>query len=336
MAELIRRESLQGFTELISELGGDVSQVLLAANLSENVLDISSAFLPYHDYIVLLETASEVLVCDDFGIRLAAKQDIEILGLLALAAKQASTLGEALGWVVKYIHFHAQGLQVRLTNVPDSHEVLLSFMITLAPLPKSKQTIELTLALGCQFAHFLSNGQCRINAVHLPHHFQSASWHAKRVFRCPIAGNYPMATIVLDQRDLSMPVNSQQSQIADAAMNFLTTHCGTLEMSLAQQVQVLVKAMLMLQLCQNEVIATALAMSVRQLHRKLALESTSFVKIKHQVRRELAGGYLRQQNLSLGRIAELLGYQEQSALSKACQDWFGCSARQARSNLLDN
>lgn len=334
MAQLIRRESLHGFSQLIGELGGDIEQVLQRCKLSSDVLAARSGFLAYHDYILLLEAASEQLQCLDFGIRLAAKQDIDILGPLALAAKQATTLEDALAWVVKYIHFHVAGLQVRLTKVPNSEDVLLTFAIVISPLPKATQTIELTLALGCQFANFLSNGQCHIKAVHLPHHYQQGSWHAKQVFRCPVDGDRPMAAIVLSKADLNMPVHCQQNHLAQAAMAYLKKHCDTQTMSLTQQVQVLIKAMLMLELCTNEVIANSLDLSVRQLHRKLAIEGTTFVKIKNSVRQELAQNYLRQKSLSLGRIAELLGYQEQSAFTKACQEWFGCSARQARYSML--
>ncbi len=334
MAQLIRRESLHGFVQLIDELGGDVSHVLASCRLSNDVLIAQSGFLLYSDYIRLLETASEQLHCPDFGIRLAAKQNIDILGPLALAAKQATTLEEALSWVVKYIHFHVAGLEVRLTKLPNSDEVLLSMAIALSPSQKATQTLELTVALGCQFANFLSNGQCHINAVHFPHSYQPGSWHAKQVFRCAVFGDRPMAAIVLAKADLAMPVHCQQNHLANAAMAYLEKHCSTQTMSLTKQVQVLVKAMLMFELCSNEVIAAALDLSVRQLHRKLAEEGTSFVKVKNQVRKELAQYYLCQKNLSLGRIAEFLGYQEQSAFTKACQGWFGCSARQARYNFI--
>jgi len=334
-AKLIRRESLIGYRELIAELGGDLDDVLAASELTMAVLDPQLPFLRYYDYIVLLETAADVLNCNDFGLRLAAKQDIDILGPLALAAKQSTTLGDALVWVVSYIHFHAQGLEVTLTNIPHSNDFLLSFAITLNPAPKATQTIELTLALASQFANFLSDGQSKIKAVHMPHHYPAMSWTAKNCFGCAVEGNQQMAALVLDQDDLSMVVNRQQSQLANAAIGFLTNNCSPQHVSLTQQVALLIRAMLMMELCKNEVIASALGMGVRQLHRKLALEQTSFVKLKDRVRRELAVTYLRQINLPLGRIAELLGYQEQSALSKACVSWFGCSARQARYNLSD-
>lgn len=333
MTELIRCESLQGFTQLVAELGGELSDVLTYCDIAPRALAVTNRFIPYRDYIVLLEGASAVLQCPDFGIRLAAKQTIDILGPLALAAKQATTLEEALSWVIQYIHFHAQGLEVRLAKVPHSDRALLTVAIVLTPSPKATQTIELTVALGCQFINFLSNGQCHIDAVHLPHHFTQMSWHAKNAFRSTVVGDQAIASILLNQDDLKMPVHCQRNSLADAAKAFLVNHCDTQSMSLTNQVSVLIKSMLMLQLCRNDVIASALDLSVRQLHRKLANEGTSFSKVKNNIRRELAQYYLRQEQLSLSRIAELLDYQEQSAFTKACHGWFGCSARQARYNL---
>jgi len=331
--DLIRCESLHGFEALVNKLGGTPDDILAHCQLPQSLLSFQQEFISYRDYILLLETAAQQLDCSDFGIRLASMQTIDILGPLALAAKQATTLGEALNWVINYIHFHVSGLEVNVTTVPDTDDALLTFSITLLPLPVAKQTVELTLALACQFTTFLSGGRCHAKAIYLPHGFQQGSVRAKQILGSPVVSDQPLAALQIEQQDLSLSVDSEQTALSDAATLFLHNHCNTKDTSLSQKVSVIIKAMLMFELCNNQVVAAALDLSIRQLHRGLAKEGTSFVKLKSLVRKELSQHYLVQANLSLGRIAELLGYQEQSAFSKACWLWFGCGARAARNKL---
>ena len=86
--------------------------------------------------------------------------------------------------------------------------------------------------------------------------------------------------------------------------------------------------------CTNQVIADTLEVHVRQLHRLLQEQGTSYVKIKDRVRRQLAVLYLKQDALSLMQIASLLDYAEQSAFSRSCQRWFQMSPRNARRCFL--
>jgi len=333
MTHLIRAESLQGFSELVKSLDGDVAGLLKKQGLSTKLLRGQGQFLSYRRYIQLLEDCSKVLHCDDFGIELAAKQSIDILGPLAIVAKQATTLEEALSCLVKYIHFHTPGLMIGLTNLPNDNESLMSFSIVLPEVAEAKQTYELTLALASQVVAQLSNQRLSFIGLYLPYEKEQLSWHFRQVFKCSLRDEYHIAGLVVRTSDLSMPVMIERQDLSNAASLYLLRHCGEKELNLLNHVVVLIKAMLAFDCCDNQTVAFALGMNVRQLHRKLTQQQTSFVKIKNQTRRELACHYLAQPSISMIRITALLGYQEQSALTKACHQWFDCGARAARHNI---
>jgi AraC-like DNA-binding protein len=80
-----------------------------------------------------------------------------------------------------------------------------------------------------------------------------------------------------------------------------------------------------------ETVAQKLAMSPRTLRRKLAAEGASFARILEDLRFALAKHYLAEQNLSISRIAWLLGYTEVSAFSHAFRRWSGRTPRAVRS-----
>jgi AraC-like DNA-binding protein len=78
-------------------------------------------------------------------------------------------------------------------------------------------------------------------------------------------------------------------------------------------------------------VARRLGVSPRTLRRKLAAEGVTFAAILEDLRLALAKHYLAEQDLSISRIAWLLGYTEVSAFSHAFRRWTGRTPRAHRS-----
>lgn len=57
--------------------------------------------------------------------------------------------------------------------------------------------------------------------------------------------------------------------------------------------------------------------------RKLEREGFSYQEIKDEVRRALAIKLLRKSSMSIGEIAEVIGFQEASAFHRAFKKWIG-------------
>jgi AraC-like DNA-binding protein len=80
-----------------------------------------------------------------------------------------------------------------------------------------------------------------------------------------------------------------------------------------------------------ESVAQKLGVSPRTLRRKLAAEGVTFAGILEDLRFELAKHHLAERDLSITRIACLLGYTEVSAFSHAFRRWTGRTPRADRS-----
>ena len=80
-------------------------------------------------------------------------------------------------------------------------------------------------------------------------------------------------------------------------------------------------------------ICDRLGMSERTLRRRLAEEGTSFRDILSNARQELCEIYFRQERSSLAQIAHDLGFQDQSAFSRAFKQWHGMTPRQYRAEI---
>jgi AraC-like DNA-binding protein len=79
--------------------------------------------------------------------------------------------------------------------------------------------------------------------------------------------------------------------------------------------------------------AVQLHMSPRTLRRRLEEEGTSYQRIVHELRRQLAETYLRDSMLSIAEIADMLGYRDLSNFRRAFISWTGRSPAGYRRSL---
>ena len=79
-----------------------------------------------------------------------------------------------------------------------------------------------------------------------------------------------------------------------------------------------------------EDVANALNTSVRTLRRKLRDESTSFREVVDELRKEAAIRYLRDTELSVEDVAELLGFSDAANFRHAFRRWTSAAPSQFR------
>jgi AraC-like DNA-binding protein len=82
-----------------------------------------------------------------------------------------------------------------------------------------------------------------------------------------------------------------------------------------------------------ERLAASFGMSERSLRRKLVEEGYPFRQLLEKVRRDLCDLYYMEGCRPMGEIAELLGYSELSAFSRAHKGWYGASPRQLSTTI---
>ena len=92
----LRIRSLTGFIPLVRELGGDPVALLAQCNISPDRIENSDDVVPHAAQIRLLEMTAEAVQCPDFGLRLARRQNIDMLGPLAIIGRNSPTVREAV------------------------------------------------------------------------------------------------------------------------------------------------------------------------------------------------------------------------------------------------
>src|SRR5450432_2953369 len=113
---VVRARALMGFAELVKSQGGDAVVLLRRARLKPGILDEPDATLPLESVARLFEGAARSLDLPDFGLRLSRYQDISVLGVIALVARHAATVGDALSGVSRNFAYHMSSARIHLLD----------------------------------------------------------------------------------------------------------------------------------------------------------------------------------------------------------------------------
>lgn len=333
MTALIKTTSLTGFPELVRDLGGDPDQLLRQMQIDPRQLDNSGAVIPYRAMINLLEHCAEQLDCVDFGLRLAERQSLMILGPLAVVGQNARNVGEGIQAINRFLHTYSPGLLVYLDCDSDPGHPHLVYELRLRPAPRQTQIIELSLGVMFKAVQMLHGPGFRPHAVlsrtqaRLPQHRYQRFFGARTCF-----GQAHNALVLLPEQ-LAKPIDQHNRQLHDTMMEYVSSLGASNPLQVHNQVEAAIRRLLPTQRCALPLIAEQLGMRERSLQRRLAEQGQVFEDMVERARRELAELYLAEAQMPMAQIAGLLGYHEQSSFNRACRRWYGLSPRQRRVQL---
>ncbi|MEP7300520.1 MAG: AraC family transcriptional regulator [Caldimonas sp.] len=154
-------------------------------------------------------------------------------------------------------------------------------------------------------------------------------------FRCPLRFGQGANRALLRTADLALPLSGRNATLATVHEELAERRLDALQGARTSHlVRELIAARAAGSGLSREGVAAALNISSRTLQRRLEEEGTSFLQLRDDTRRELAQRYLREPgSSSLSRVAELLGFEDQSNLFRACKRWFGESPGRYRARF---
>ena len=163
----VRAAALLGYHALAKQLGLNPSACLEQAGLAPDCDPYSDTLIAYPAFIQLLERSALQSSCPDFGLRLAARQGLALLGPIALLLRSTSTLAQALRLATQYLFVHSPAIELQISVKQPQLEV--SFQIQGITLSARPQVASLSLAITCLTLRELSGDRVRPSAVSLPY-----------------------------------------------------------------------------------------------------------------------------------------------------------------------
>jgi AraC-like DNA-binding protein len=327
MTAMLRAGGMRGYRELVRELGGAPDDLLAQFHIPPGTLDDEDALVPLRSFLHLLEASAARLHVADFGLRLAAAQDIGVLGPLAVAMQNAKTVGEALEFAARYMFIHSPAIALTILQrspaQPDLAEI--RFEVQLPRLTVSRQIHDLGLGVTHRVLRTLiGSGYC-LDEVHLTHQPTAPMSVYARYYMAPVRPAQQAAALLLSRALLDRPMTVVNATLRQMATDYLAALFPKPSQAFSARVRIALYKVLGTPRASKDGVASILMMHPRTLQRRLITEGTSFDAIRDEVRRELAERYLASTEMPLAQIVGLLGVSEPAALTRMCQRWFAAT-----------
>ncbi|THJ34507.1 AraC family transcriptional regulator [Lampropedia aestuarii] len=330
---LIRAAALAHYEELVHSLGGDSAALLADCGLSPSDLCDLDYQLPYLSVAQAIEGAPRALAAPDFGLRLCALQSVETLGLMSLAIQTAPTVRECMLQVDKYIHLHNPALTFRNFMAAEGGMECLEVVHRIRPLAEMPQITEICVFYMCRLIDVLSDGALRPAAIHLRHApVGSSAQYLRHLGQLP-RFQAAFDGIAVDAFAWRRPMPRHNRLLQQLIERFLLGQAAGANLSMADQVRAALGSLMRVGTTDLHSVARVLRQHPRTLQRHLAAEGVAFEALRDGLRQTWARELLSGSTLSIGEIANLLGFADQSVLTRACQRWFGATPRQLRRGL---
>jgi AraC-like DNA-binding protein len=312
---LVPARAFFGADRLIEDLGGDLAAIAASTRFPLEAFqdpDLPVALSAGADFI---EEAAKRCDRDDFGLLLAQRQDLTVLGPVYVMMSFAETIADALNMLVQYLKLHSAGLILAGTKVPDG--MLLSYDIGADETAHDRQVVELGLGLLCNFIRIQLGQPWHPNYVQFRHSRPASILQHQKLFGPNVLFDQDHNAVCIDRGTL-VAKTGRANQGAQTVMKRVIRNQEAFDAhGLEPRVAAAIRALLPCAGgCTIDVIANYLGMSIRTLQRSLARASTSFESIREKVRVDLAEKYLLQSTMPLAEIADVPGYSQPSAFTR--------------------
>jgi len=330
MTAKVRVGGLRGYKALVVGLGGDPGRLARKCGIPDGLLDDEDAMIPYRQLIHLLEETAADRGIPDFGLRLAASQDIGILGPLAVAMQNSSTVEEAMHCATTYLFIQSPALSLDIDRLTNCTRLRVQINLSQMPHDAMSQAEDLAIGVAHGVLAMLAQDRYTLLRVELPHRPLEDGSLYETFFGSPVSFNCASNALYLSRGTLSSSLAHRSEQLHRMAADYLDVYSPSADGRVSERVETAIRKTLGTDSCNRESVARAMAMHPRTLQRRLKQENTSFDDIRDGIKRETVEHYLRHTNMPLSQVAGLVGYAEQAILSRSCQRWFGQTPRRIR------
>jgi AraC-like DNA-binding protein len=331
MGSMVRAAGLRGLSGLIDDLGGSGAVLLSRFGVDAASLETDDAVIRSLSAARVLEAAAAELACPDLGLRLAGRQDIAVLGPLAIAIQNSATLGDALDCATRFLFVHSPAMSIGKVADPSGRAGVIGLhyasneLDTLPP-----QAAGHGLGLLHRITTMLNGGRYGLRSVHLPHPPLAPVSRYTEFFGADVRFNQAAAVLRVPHTLIATPLAGGNRMLREVALDYMRIHFPAPGRVLGERVRQLLTQSLGTSPVDIAAVGRMLRIHSRTLQRRLAAEGTTFDKILDDVRRQTAHRLITTTDVPFAQVTAMVGLAEQSALSRAVRRWYGRSPRELR------
>jgi AraC-like DNA-binding protein len=313
----VRSAALTGLPAEVASLGGDLEALLAGVGLSRAALDDGDRLIRIEQLTRLLQHAAASLGCPDLGLRVARHQGVEMLGLLGRLLAFEPDLHAAFLAAQRYLALHNKAEHWRL--LPLDGRVQVRRIEHFFAVEDARQYREMAIAAFARLARALGGADLRPLRIEFSHSPVAPLISYRQHLGCEVRFDQEFDCLVYDAGILARPLRPLPLPLAERRDEAL----HGLQESLELQVRSLIVQTIGLRQHSLGHIAGLLGVHPRTLQRRLRAEGLNFKQLVHLVKMDTAGWHVQASCMPLTLLADVLGYAEQAAFSKAFREHFG-------------
>ncbi|MEM6877337.1 MAG: AraC family transcriptional regulator ligand-binding domain-containing protein [Bacteroidota bacterium] len=269
-------------------------------------------------------TAHELL--DDrlgpgFGVRVGQQMVIEDYGVLGLSWRTCSRVGEIFERSDRYFNLLSNTFVWQIQEEGDVSHVILRRE---AHRRGMELSTEASLSATVVVLQAMSEKDICPVQVSFKHHPPKDLSSFDTAFKCPILFNRPQYAISYKTEDLNLRTAKADASINSYLLQQVEEKTKGIKIpgsKLVRDVEALIQDALPTGIPGLDHISTLIAMSSRTLTRRLSEAGVSYRDLIKQTQENMAKEMLRENTRSIGEIAFLTGFSEQSAFNRAFKKW---------------
>lgn len=321
---------MAGFKHLVHELGGDFESLLREFGLRPEDLEEPDRFVSYTAVVMATEAAAKRFGMTDFGLRLSDLQHPESYGPLWLLMKSAPTVRDGVLLGIKHVSFYVPAQLFRSFPSADGKLECIEMLHRVVNLPSVPQTAENVASQLQRFLFELSDHQARPAEVHFRHRKVGSDEQYIRHFGVMPHFESSFDGIAVSLSDYRRRITDQSPLLRLFVDRFITAASPEDAQPTIHRVSALLYNLVRTNMDELATVAAMMGMHPRTLQRRLEAEGARFETLRDDAKKELAQQLLAQHNIRLAQVGDMLGYADQSVLTRACQRWFGKTPLQMR------
>lgn len=280
--------------------------------------------IPFTEFTAMLNRIQREMDEPNLAIELGRHISAAHFGVLGYLILACPNMGEAVLLLNRYARLLDDRYTMTTTQVDDA--IVLGWDIAAEP---DVLFFEMGLAAMVQFMRNLTGSNAPLLEVHLTSKRVEHVAAIEAFYACLVRFEQPEMQLKFPISLLATPIK----QADQVLLNLLSAQADQALAALPQGREWEQKVRQeIVRLCHEDTptldnVASALFLTPRTLQRHLANEGLRFQPLLDETRRHLAEQYLNDNRLQLTDIADLLGYSDQSALTRAFKRWTGSTPK---------
>ena len=327
MAQL-RKMALSGLIETATDLGLETDEFLHSHGLNANYFDHIGIdeMMEFDLATELIESVAKMTEKHHCGVLMGIKQDIHFLGIIGYLMEQSKDVLDALTALSEHLSIHTP---TPVTIEDYGHLTSINF-INILPLSQQSYSNEMAMAQAMVIMKTLCGNQFKPKSVHFNHARKSDSTIYERTFRSPVLFEQTKTELIYDSGHNTQPILRADPLLKEILTKQIEQLKIDENIDIRSQVEPLIRRSLQSQRYNIDQIAKHLSLHPRTLQRKLKETGVNYSGIVEEIRKDVATERLRNSNITIMQLSDYLGYNDNTAFTRAFKKWFGETPMQWR------